>query len=201
VNVTGYYLVLAIILILAAINVASLLWVVKLQKLLKEANSKPPAPADVVTPDVVDRLRHDAEADLQSVLTKVAAAFGQQLNATTARLNQHVEEMAEKVVQDELTKYQKTFDELRQAAIERLSQIQTTVEERRGQMEADLQAEVAAEKQRLLASFDAKIGDVLSAYIVEVLGDQVDLGAQSHYLLSMLDKHKEELKKAILSQP
>lgn len=197
---TVYYLVLAIIVALACINVATLYWVTTLQKKLNEA-TKPKPEELAITPDALGNLQHAAESNLKDVLGKVATHFGDQMAVTTQRLNTHVEEVAEKVMQDELTKYQKTLDELRQASVDRLSQVQAEIEKRREQMEADLSVDIANEKQRLLASFDDKIADVVSAYLVEVLGNQADLGAQSHYLMSVLEENKEEIKKAISREP
>jgi replication-associated recombination protein RarA len=155
----------------------------------------------MVTQATIDHLQKEAEGDLKEVLSKVARAFDEQLSGTTQRLSQHVEEVADKVMQDELTKYQNTLNELRQASVERLSQVQGEIEKRREQMEADLVAEIASEKQRQLEGFDDKIADVVSAFLVEVLGNQADLGAQSHYLMSVLEENKDELKKAILREP
>jgi hypothetical protein len=43
------------------------------------------------------------------------------------------------------------------------------------------------------------MNDVVSSYIIESLGNRVDLGAQSAYIFDMLHEHKDEIKRDILS--
>ncbi len=199
-----YYIVLSVIVALAAINFGTLYWVVSLQRHLRQAlehKAATPKTPVVVTEAETEDLRKKAKDDIAAVMAKVSEAFGQQLNTTAKKLNAQIEELGDKVVQDELTKYQNALDELRQASIDQLSQVQTSVDQRRTQLENDLETEVGAEKKQLLAHFESRVGDILSAYLVDVLGNEVDLGAQSHYLLKMLESNKAELTKAILREP
>ncbi len=203
---TVFYSVLVVIIALAVINFATLWWVVGLQKRLRVARvpspvATPEAAKPTLSPETVARLRQEAETELKAVMSLANKNLGEELGNTSQKLNQHVEDLAEKIIQDELTKYQKTLEELRQASIETLSQVQNDVNSRREKLEADLEAQVAEEKQHVMDQFDTKIGDVMAAYLTEVLGNEVDLGAQSAYLIKALEDHKADLKKAILSEP
>ena len=58
----------------------------------------------------------------------------------------------------------------------------------------------AAEKQQLIAQIDTKLADAVTSFLVETLGHNVDLGAQSDYLISVLDEHKAEFTKRVTDE-
>ena len=68
------------------------------------------------------------------------------------------------------------------------------------EMKAKLSAEVVAEKERLIAQIDTKLGDAVTSFLIETLQYDVDLGAQTVYLTQMLETHKEEFKKGISNE-
>lgn len=206
----SYYIVFGIIVILAGLNLISLYWVTSLQKRLKEAATARAAEASknpaneahtVLVAEELLRLENVAKGDIQNALVQVSHNFQDDLANTSKKINTKVEEMADKVVQDELTKYQGTFDELRQAAIETLSRVQAAIEEQSRKKAEDVSVLVEAEKKKVIEKFEQKLGDIVAGYLVEVLGSNVDLGAQRGYLFATLEAHKDELKKAVIDGP
>lgn len=204
-----YYLVFGIIVLLGLANFASLYWILALQKRLKQAEVKATNPAKatqdqahtILVAEELLRLENVAKDDIQKVLVEVTRHFQEDLSSTSKKVNTKVEELTDKVIADELTKYQNAFDELRQASIEKLSRIQTTIEEESRKKSEDVAVEVEAEKKKVIETFEQKMGDIVAGYLVEVLGNNVDLGAQRSYLFATLEAHKAELKKAIAGGP
>ncbi len=47
--------------------------------------------------------------------------------------------------------------------------------------------------------FNTRLNDVVSSYLTECLGSQVDLGAQSTYIFAALEQHKADIKRDVLS--
>lgn len=68
---------------------------------------------------------------------------------------------------------------------------------RMAEMEDKLAQEMEARRHTLSDQLDAKLGDVVAAFLAETLRHNVDLGAQLPYLTAQLEEHKEELKSEI----
>ena len=65
------------------------------------------------------------------------------------------------------------------------------------ELKQQLSKEVAAEKQQLIQQFETRLADAVTSFLVETLGHNIDLGAQTSYLSAMLDEHKDELVKGL----
>ena len=204
-----YYVVLIIIVLLGIISLASLYWVMELQKRLKLMHTKmetklrsdhdesAEAAHTVLIAEELLRLEDTATSDIKTVLSKITQQFEDDLSLTSKKLNGKVEELTDKVIADELTKYQNTISEVRQASIEMLSKIQANLEAESRKNAEDVVALVEAEKKKVIEKFEQKMGDIVAGYLVEILGTNVDLGAQRGYLFTTLEAHKDELKQAI----
>jgi hypothetical protein len=204
----SYYILLGVIALLVVINYVSLFWVSSLQKQLRHARQKvaKPAPSTAstlatVSAEHVIELQAKAEHLMEETVRKSIQKLHDDLGKTTGLINQRVGELSDKVIQDELTKYQGALDEVRQSSIDTLSEVQQAIDKRRGEMEETLAAEVAEEKKHVLERFEQHMGEVVSGYLVETLGQNIDLGAQSSYIFDTLEKHKDELKKALADGP
>ena len=204
-----FYAVFAVIISLGLINFISLLWVMSLQKKLKFAESKTTNSRTesnqqahtIMVAEELLRLENVAKDDISKVLVEVTRSFQADLTNTSKKVNVKVEELTDKVIADELTKYQDAFAELRQASIEKLSKIQASIEEESQKRAADAAVLAEDEKKKIIEAFEQKMGDIIGGYLVEVLGTNVDLGAQRGYLFATLEAHKDELKKAIAGGP
>lgn len=201
---TSYTIVLAIIVLLAVINFATLYWVLVLQQQLQKAHSRPthptpppPPPPDHISPEDIKELEAAATAELEKDIATTTQQFEGDLSGTLKKVNTKVEDLTDKVIADELTKYQNAIGEVRQASIESLSRIQANIEKESQKNAEDVTLAVETEKKKVIATFEAKMGDIVAGYLVEVLGTNVDLGAQRAYLFATLEAHKQELKQAI----
>ncbi|MBW3538414.1 hypothetical protein KY386_02890 [Candidatus Parcubacteria bacterium] len=208
---TVYYVVFAVIVVLAGINFGTLWWVTRLQRRLHEAKTASAA-VPATSPSAVQREAHSvllaeelikleqsSQGGFKSALDRATQDLGRQLGETSGKINHQLETLSSQVITEQLGEYQKTLVEMRQTAIASVGQIQAAIEEQRARLEKDVNEELEAQKQRLVTKLDQKLGEVVSAYLVEALGSQIDLGAQSQYLFKTLEEHKEELKKEVVS--
>jgi hypothetical protein len=202
----SYYVVLAVIIVLVIVNYACLYWIHVLQKRIKHVHVSTHAAKSVdqpvpetlkLTGEQYVELQGKTTKEFEAAVEKSAGKLQEELAKTVSVLNQKVAELGDKVVQDELTKYQSALDEVRQASIDTLSHVQAAADKKRLDMEKTMEVEVADEKRRILERFDRQIGEVVSSYLVETLGSQVDLGAQSSYVFAALEEHKAELVQAL----
>jgi F0F1-type ATP synthase membrane subunit b/b' len=103
------------------------------------------------------------------------------------------------VIEEELSAYHQTLEQVRQSATQAMEQIRQAVEQQRIELRQGMEADMATEKQHMVDKFNAKMGDVVSSYIAESLGGGVDLGAQMQYILASLEAHKTEITKDLLN--
>lgn len=99
----------------------------------------------------------------------------------------------------EFEKYQVSLSALRDQTIDQFSKIQQDLDHRRLELIEHVDRQVALEQEKRLIRFNERMNDVVTSYIAESLGNQVDLGAQTDYILQTLEANKEQIKRDILS--
>lgn len=158
-----------------------------------------------------ERLLQEAEASFKKVLDRSAVELEQNQKAITAQLNKQFEKIGSQVVLHEMARYQSTLEELRKQAEKAIAGAQDEVSKHQAEINAkfaeqqavlrtQLTDEMAAEKQHLIQQMDTKLADAVASFLVETLPHNVDLGAQSAYLTTMLEEHKADLIKGISNE-
>lgn len=171
--------------------------------------AKKAPPVDVQLPaEMKAQLLQTAEAHFQSVLNHAADQLQNDLKITTEQLNKKLDGLGAEIVAHEMKRYKEDLEELRHqtkatitSAVGEVSahqsDIQTQLDERRKQLEATMVEEVENEKKQLIDQMDTKLADAVTSFLIDTLQHNVDLGAQSKYLIATLDEHKAELTKGI----
>jgi hypothetical protein len=187
-----------------------------LEALRREAHS-------VAFARILLQTEHAAGAGIQSSVDRLTAGFTEQLEGSLSGIAEHMEDTVGQVLAQHLTtlrdlrgaairkmesdarqltgQYQETLTGLREAAVAPLTHLNDLADQQKAALSQQLQSETKRHKRhqgRLVATFDAKLSDVVSNYLIETLGSDVDLGAQGPYLFRMLEEHKDELKQEIL---
>lgn len=203
-----YPLILAVIILLALINLSTLSWVVWLQRRLREKDKAAAAIGRqlkvsrlALGPKWDDMLEQVEESAKQAAIESVgdiSTIFRQDLATSSLKINQQLEERASGLVEQELARYQETLGELGNSTTKAIGKIQDVLDRQRQALETNLESEIKAKQESLMAEFDKRIAEVVSNYLIESLGTGIDLGAQSKYLFNTLDAHKAELKQEIM---
>lgn len=121
------------------------------------------------------------------------------INGAVSRIAEHVEQLTNTTLNAEFQKYQLSLQALREQSITEFTKLQQELNGQRDQMIQNLDKQVAAEYSKRLDQLNAKIDDVVSSYVIESLGTDVDLSEQLKVVLKNLDKHKQDIKKDILA--
>lgn len=161
-----------------------------------------------LSPQVKARLMKAAEAKLEAALERSTIQFEKSLQETTGRLDRQLERLGTKIISDEMARYNKALEELQArtqlsigGAQSEIDQHQTELKakltERQAELEAQLAEEMETKKEQLTRELDTKLADAVASFLIETLGHDVDLGAQTAYLTKMLDEHKDEITKGI----
>lgn len=156
------------------------------------------APAAVqLSPAMRERLTTAAEARFQKVLDHAVDQLQHELGASNTKISQQLDKLAGEITSQELLRYRNQLEQLRQEAVGQLSGATAELDQHQAELKAAQEARVASETEQRLAAIDGKLADAVGSFLLETLSHNVDLGAQSAYLTSMLEEHKAELIKEL----
>lgn len=202
-DTTQTLLVVGLVL-MALANAATLFWATYLDRRLR---GRPvPKRYDVHVegtkmfsePDIAE-LQKRADGQLDNAIKMAFQHLEESINKNMDTLASHVNTAAEDSVRQEFDKYQASLRALNNQTIEQFGQIQADLQAQRTELINQLQTEVQQERERRLATFNERINDVVASYLAETLGNQVDLGAQTDYILQSLEQHKNDIKRDVLA--
>lgn len=194
--------------LLTVIAVVSLLlvWVTwQLQRLRSQLNMyndyvgevREEAVNQVMNRDFLNQLRNHAQLQLTNTVKVTNQEMQQALQITYRRLLQNIEKEAAQILNGELEQYRQTIKKADAAAANVTAETERQLAEIRKTVEAESQAAVREEKQKLLRQLDDKLSDIIAGYLLEALGEHVDLGSQKDYIFRQLEENKETIKKDI----
>jgi len=151
-------------------------------------------------PEVRERLLEAAQANFQNVLDHSAKELQHDLETTSTQLNKQLDRIGSAIVGNEMERYQTELEQLRKQAEAAIGGAQIGITEHQAELKAKLAEEMVAEQQRLVQQIDTKLADSVASFLTETLQHNVDLGAQTPYLLDMLEAHKTDLKKEVTGE-
>jgi DNA anti-recombination protein RmuC len=199
---TGQVILLVGFILITAVAVASLLWVVRLERKLAGRPSYKMFELDldanqVLTDKAIAKIAKQVEDEFERATQESIKKLHQSLNQVLKEATDRVGVQTQAVTDKEFSDYRQSITDLTTVNAEELSAIRAQYEAWHQQMGQELQQSVAEEQQRRLNDFDSRINDVVSNYLLEALGNQVDLGAQGPYIMRTLEAHKDDIKKDI----
>lgn len=198
-----------LLLILAGIfGVASLvLWVIFNGKSGKRGNKKnvidsltEQAEEDVehiFNDDFREELRNRGRLHFEKIIGENAMFLQQDLRLTTSQLNDFMKTEVTHVLKEEFAKYEESINDAKQLAIDSIQKTQDTIEQQRELLTAQLTEQLNAEKSRTLSRFEGRMADVVNHYVLEAVGDQIDMSEQLEFILSQLEDNKEAIMRDI----
>lgn len=153
---------------------------------------RPVQPAGPLPPAMKARLLETAQADFQKVLAHSAMQLQRDLGATEARLSHKLESLGEQIVAKQMASYRAELDKLHEQTETVEKNIETDGVQHQAELKAKLEEDIAAEKQRLIQQIDTKLGDAVASFLLDTMQRNVDLGAQTSYILKTLEEHKAD---------
>lgn len=194
------FLALAAIIVLALIGTTWQLY--NLQRKLNTYNNyveevHQDAIEDVLSEEFLGQLRNQAQLQLNNTVKAMDQNLQEAMQASYQKLLTGIEGEAAKIINGELEQYRQTLAEARTSAANVSKEAEKQLIEAKESIQKEAQAAIHEEKQQLLEKLDNKLSDIITHYLVEALGEHVDLGSQKEYILSQLEAHKEEIKQDI----
>jgi len=159
-----------------------------------------PISSDPLPAAVKEHLLQASRAQFEAAVSTSATQLHRNLDATAVQINRLVGQLGAKIIGDELQRYQNELSELRKQAETDMGEIRNEIVTHEAELKAKLAQEIEAEKQRLIQQIDTRLADAVASFLLETLQHNIDLGAQSAYLASMLEEHKADFVKEIRSE-
>ncbi len=159
-------------------------------------------------PAVKAQLLEQAATRFRAILDNSADEFEDDLRATSAKLSAELRKMGTDTINTEMKHYRLDMEELRKESNAMImgvkeetkkhqDELKTRLAEHEIKQKVKMTKEIAAEKERLAKEIDDKLSDAVASFLIETLGHNVDLGAQTAYLTAQLEEHKAEISKGI----
>jgi hypothetical protein len=164
---------------------------------------------------VRERIAKQAEANFQGIVNRSGLQLQHDLSATGTQLNKLLEKFGSEVLDEEVRLFRKNVADIRattqgtlsgaqdeistqQVAIlkslaTRQAELDAKLSQRQTELEAELEQSFQTQKDTLTSHLNAKLNDAVLAFLLETLGHEVDLGAQSDYLIATLEANKHDL--------
>jgi DNA anti-recombination protein RmuC len=187
----------------------------------KKAPAKSSSDAPVPTA-VRERIAKQAEVNFQGIVNRSALQLQHDLAGTGTQLNKLLEKFGSEVLDDEMKLFRQNVADIRattqgslsgaqdeitrqQTAIlaslaKRQSELDAKLSQRQTELEAELETSFKEQKEQLTKQLNDKLTDSVTAFLLETLGHDVDLGAQADYLVSVLEANKQQLIKGVVDE-
>lgn len=193
---------------LAGVVVTLAVWYAYAHYIEKKNPAKPKVEVPSLPKETRERLMLEAENKFHKVLQHATGELQVDLKLTSDEISAKLKTLGEETATVEMKRYQAGLEEIRletensikSAAADvqnHQTEIKSSLENHRRELQEALEKNMADEKQRLIGELDSKLSDAVTAFLLETLGHEVDLGAQTHYITKMLDEHKEEIVKEL----
>lgn len=140
-----------------------------------------------------EELRNRGLLHFEKIIGDNAMFLQQDLRLTTSQLNDYMKTEITRKLQDEFEKYERSIMDAKQLAIESIQKTNTAIDEQRAVMGQQLQAQVDIEKKKIITRFEANMADVVNHYVLEAIGNQIDLNDQLEYILADLEANKQAI--------
>ncbi len=140
-----------------------------------------------------EELRNRGRLHFEKIISENAMFLQQDLRLTTSQLNEYMKSEITRNLKEEFAKYEQSIDDAKQLAIDSIQKTNSAIDEQRQQLSKQLQDQIVAEKQQLIDRFEQNMTTIVSRYIVEAIGNQIDLSDQLEYILSELETNREAI--------
>lgn len=140
-----------------------------------------------------EELRNRGRLHFEKIIGENAMFLQQDLRLTTSQLNEYMKTEISNKLKEEFDKYEQSIMDAKQLAIQSIQKTNAAIDEQRAAMGKQVQQEILTEKQQLLERFEGRMADVVNHYVMEAIGNQIDLSDQLEYILTELENNKKDI--------
>ena len=157
------------------------------------ANSANQDVEHIFNDDFRQELRNRGRLHFEKIISENAMFLQQDLRLTTSQLNEFMKAEITKVLKEEFAKYEESINDAKQLAIESIEKTRSMIEQQRGVLTQQLSQQLEGEKARAMERFERHMADVVNHYVLEAVGDQIDLNDQLEFILLQMESNKDAM--------
>ena len=144
-----------------------------------------------------EELRNRGRLHFEKIIGENAMFLQQDLRLTTSQLNEFMKTEITTVLKEEFSKYEESINDAKQLAIDSIQKTQTTIEQQRELLTEQLTEQLTSEKSRSLERFESHMADIVNHYVLEAVGEQIDMSEQLDFILAQMERNKEAIMKDV----
>ncbi|MDQ2973566.1 MAG: hypothetical protein M3Q79_03745 [bacterium] len=140
-----------------------------------------------------EELRNRGRLHFEKIIGENAMFLQQDLRLTTSQLNDFMKQEIIKTLKEEFSRYEESINDAKQLAIDSIQKTQATIEEQRIVLTEQIEKQLSTEKARQLARFEKHMAEIVNHYVLQAIGDQIDLSDQLDFILADMEENKEAI--------
>lgn len=140
-----------------------------------------------------EELRNHGRLYFEKIINENAMFLKQDLDMTTAQLNEYLKKEITRKLTEEFEAYDKAMREAQELALGSLQKSVTDVEAQRATMTEALEKDLQAREASMLKLYEDNMAKITEHYILQTLGELIDLKSQMPYIISQLEHNKQKI--------
>lgn len=140
--------------------------------------------------DFREELRNRGRLHFEKIIGENAMFLQQDLRQTTTQINEYMRAEITRTLQIEFKKYEQSISDAKQLALESIEKTVTTIEQQRLMLESQMQTQAGTQREQIIARFEKQMADIVNHYIMQAIGNQIDLSDQLEFILTELESNK-----------
>lgn len=140
-----------------------------------------------------EELRNRGRLHFEKILGENAMFLQQDLRLTTSQLNDYMKDQISQDLKKAFANYESAISDAKQMAVDSIEKTKATIDEQRQILTKQLEQEVSNEKARRIKRFEEDLAEVVNHYVLDAIGNQIDLNDQLEYILGELEANKKAL--------
>ncbi len=137
-----------------------------------------------------EELRNRGRLHFEKIIGENAMFLQQDLRQTTTQLNEYMRAEITRTLQIEFKKYEQSINDAKQLALDSIEKTVTTIEQQRLLLESQMQNQSEAQRNQIINRFEAQMADIINHYVMQAIGNQIDLSDQLEFILGELEANK-----------
>lgn len=140
-----------------------------------------------------EELRNRGRLRFEKIIDENANFLKQDLDATTAKLNEYMQQQITAKLDEEFGAYAKAMHEAQTLALSSLQKTAEEIETQRQALAEALKADVAEREEALLRVYEENMAKIIEHYLLQALGNQFDLKSQLPYIIKEMEANKKAI--------
>jgi hypothetical protein len=138
-------------------------------------------------------LKDTGKVHFEKIIAENAMFLQQDLRLTTSNLNEYLKKEISRTLQEEFSHYSESINDAKVLAIASIEKTQVALEQQRTMLEDEIKVKFAQERAIMIAKFEKNMANIINHYVIDAIGNEIDLSDQLEYIIQHLESNKTAL--------